>query len=100
MSKNTLQLSDSTGLYDFTDSEEKAYGNEPMKDLGNGRFGLYAADGNGNGNVNNADNNSIWKKDNGTLGYEKGDFDMNGGVNIVDKNNKWRPNNGKSSQVP
>ena len=100
MTKSPIQLSDSTALYDFTSSEDKAYGSMPMKDLGNGKFGLYAADGNGNGSVNNADNNSVWKKDNGTMGYEPGDFDMNGGVTIVDKNSKWKPNNGKSSQVP
>ena len=100
MSKNPLQLSDSTALYDFSDSQDKAYGNEAMKSLGNGKFGLYAADGNGNGSVNSADNNSVWKKENGSVGYEAGDFDMNGGVTIVDKNSKWKPNNGKSTQVP
>ncbi len=100
MSKNPLQLSDSTAFYDFTTSQDKAYGSGAMKDLGNGRFALYAADGNGNGNVNNADNNSVWKKENGSIGYEQGDYDMNGGVTIVDKNSKWKPNNGKSTQVP
>ena len=100
MSKNPIHLSDSTSLYDFSSSEDKAYGSMPMKDLGNGKFGLFAADGNGNGSVNNADNNAVWKKDNGTTGYEPGDFDLNGGVTIVDKNSKWKPNNGKASQVP
>ena len=100
MSKNPVLLSDSSAQYDFTLSENRAYGNEPMKSLGNDKYGLYAADGNGNGTVNNSDYASVWKKENGSLGYEDGDFDMNGGVNIVDRNSKWNPNKGKGSQVP
>ena len=100
MSRNPVLLTHSSPLYDFTTSETQAYGNQPMKALGNGRYGLYAADGNANGNINNSDYVGVWKKENGSLGYEAGDFDLNGGVNIVDRNSKWNPNKGKSSQVP
>ena len=100
MSKNSVSLNHSSPLYDFTISEDQAYGNQPLKVLSNGKFGLYAADGNSNGSVNNSDYNSVWKRQNGSLGYENGDFDLNGGVNISDRNDKWKPNTGKSSQVP
>jgi hypothetical protein len=100
MSKNRVLLADSSSLYNFTISENKAYGNLPMKSLGNGKFGLYAADGNANGNINNTDYSRVWKRENGSLGYKDGDFDLNGGVNIVDKNSKWSPNRGKNTQVP
>ena len=100
MSKNPVYLTDSSSLYDFTISENQAYGNQPLKSLGNGKYGMYAADGNANGNINNSDYAGVWKKQNGTLGYEDGDFDLNGGVNIVDRNDKWKPNSGESSQVP
>ena len=100
MSKNPVLLTNTSSLYDFTTSEDKAYGNQPMKYLGNDKYGMYAADGNSNGNINNSDYAGVWKKENGSLGYESGDFDLNGGVNIVDRNSKWNPNKGKSSQVP
>lgn len=93
-------LTDSSALYDFTGSEDKAYGTQGMKLLGNGKYGMFAADGNSNGNINNSDYTRVWRKENGTIGYEYGDFDLNGGVNIVDRNDKWRPNKGKSTQVP
>jgi hypothetical protein len=100
MTNNAVPLSDSTSLYNFTTSEDKTFGDMAMKSLGGGRFGMYAADGNSNGSVNNADCNAVWKKENGTLGYEPGDFDLNGGVNITDRNGKWKPNNGRVSRVP
>ncbi len=100
MSKNPILLTDSTNLYDFTLSEDQSYGDQPMKPLGNGKYGLYAADGNANGSINNSDYNSIWKKENGSAGYEKGDFDLNGGVTIADRNSKWKPNNGHVTRVP
>ena len=100
MSKDPISLSDSSTLYDFSLSENQAYGNQAMKALGSGKYGMFAADGNSNGNINSADYVGVWKRQNGTLGYQNGDFDLNGGVNIADKNSKWNPNKGQSSQVP
>ena len=100
MTKDPIYLSESFELYDFTTSLDKAYGNQPMKQLAGGKFGLYAADGNANGNINRADNKNIWRKQNGSVGYKSGDYDMNGGVNIRDKNAKYKPNKGKNTGVP
>jgi hypothetical protein len=100
MTKDPIYLSESFELYDFTTSLDKAYGNQPMKQLAGGKFGLYAADGNANGNINRADNKNIWRKQNGSVGYKNGDYDMNGGVNIRDKNAVYKPNKGKNTGVP
>ncbi|UCH66419.1 MAG: Ig-like domain-containing protein [Ignavibacterium sp.] len=100
MSKNPVLIDNTPQLYDFTLSQEKAYGNEPMKALGSNIYGLYSSDGNGNGVINNSDKNSVWKRENGSFGYYSGDFDLNGGVNVADRNSKWRPNKGRHSQIP
>jgi hypothetical protein len=100
MTKDPIYLSESFELYDFTTSLDKAYGNQPMKQLVGGKFGLYAADGNASGNINRADNKSIWRKQNGSMGYKSGDYDMNGGVNIRDKNAVYKPNKGRNTGVP
>ena len=71
-----------------------------MKSLGNGKYALYAADGDADGGVSGQDYSQVWRPENGYLGYQPGDFDLNGGVTIVDKNSKWKPNKNKVSQVP
>lgn len=100
MSASKITLSSNPSLYDFTTASNKAYGNGGQTSLGNGKYGMYAGDGNGNGTVNSADANNTWKQQNGNIGYHAGDYDVNGGVNIVDKNDKWKINQGKSSKVP
>lgn len=100
MSAVPVQLSSNSLLYDFTTGMNKAYGTNPMKDLGNGRFGLYAGDGNGDGGITIGDRVEVWQLQNGTMGYLGGDFNLDGGVNIIDANLYWSPNNGTMSQVP
>ena len=56
MSASAVALSASSSLYDFTGSQNAAYSSDyglypPMKDLGNGKFGMYAGDVNGDGTV-------------------------------------------------
>ncbi|MEJ2615247.1 MAG: Ig-like domain-containing protein [Ignavibacteriaceae bacterium] len=100
MSDGKVELSSNPTLYDFTTASNKAYGNGSQIKLDNGVFGMYSGDGNGNGNINKADLNSVWKQQNGQMGYYLGDYDMNGGVNISDKNIYWKTNQGTSSNVP
>ncbi|MBK9097328.1 MAG: hypothetical protein IPM14_04235 [bacterium] len=100
MTANPVTLSFSPVLYDFSTAQTQAYGTVPLADLGSGRFGLIAGDGNANGGINIADRNLVWRIQNGTLGYLTGDFDLSSGVNIADRNLKWRVNNGKLTQVP
>jgi len=51
MSANVVTLSSSSELYDFTTSQSKAFGTEPMADLGGGVFGMWAGDVNANGTL-------------------------------------------------
>jgi hypothetical protein len=100
MSANPVALSANSQIYDFTNGMNKAFGTNPMADLGGGIFGLYAGDGNSNGGITIADRNEVWLPQNGTLGYLKGDFNLDGGVTIHDINLYWNINNGTMTQVP
>ncbi|MBK7498999.1 MAG: hypothetical protein IPI19_07825 [Ignavibacteriales bacterium] len=100
MSANPVQLSANSQIYDFTNGMDKAYGTNPMANLGNGIFGMYTGDGNSNGGITIADRNEVWLPQNGTLGYLNGDFNLDGGVTIHDVNLYWNINNGTMTQVP
>jgi hypothetical protein len=98
MSKLPIKLTDNSELYDFTTGLDKAYGTEPMADLGDGKFGLYAGDGDSNGIINVLDYGSV-----GNFifqnGYLSGDLDMNNTVNVLDYG-KSSKTMFKTSQVP
>jgi hypothetical protein len=100
MSAVKIQFSENPELYDFTNSRNKAYGNDPMKELFTGKFGLYSADGNASGGIDNYDFRLIWRRQKGCFGYYSGDFNLDAGVNIKDKNELYRHNKGKNSAVP
>ena len=87
-------------VFDFTSSMNSAYGNNPLCNLGNNVYGMYAGDADGNGVINSSDLEFCWKKENGNIGYKPGDFDLNGGVNIVDKNSFGLINIGKIAAIP
>jgi hypothetical protein len=100
MSVNAVSLSASSSLYDFTTAQSKAYGTNPMKDLGSGIFGICAGDASGNGQVQNDDKNDYWQIQVGTAGYRSADFNLNGQVQNDDKNDHWQLNVGLGTQVP
>lgn len=83
MSRTKVALSSNTITYDFTTSQEKAYGESSMELLSNGKFGMIAGDSNQDGEINLLDYrevaNSIYES-----GYQVGDLDMNGIVNVLD----------------
>lgn len=84
--------------YDFTDSQSKAFGENAMAKLSDGRYAMLAGDGDANGVVNVLDfgtvaNNILYR------GYTQGDIDMNGTVNILDYS-KINRNLLKVSNVP
>lgn len=85
--------------YDFTDGQSKAY-NNGQKALAGGKFGMYAADGDANGDINLSDFIDVWVVQFGSLGYFAGDFDLNGDVNLSDFIDFWVPNFGKLTQIP
>ena len=57
----------SPASYDFTDAVTKAH-NSGQKSLGS-KFGMYAGDGNADGDVQNDDKNDVWWPDLGKGGY-------------------------------
>ena len=84
MSSNKVQLDDYVIInYDFTDSQSKAFGENAMVDLGDGKFGMIAGDGNADGVINVLDYSTVA---NNILsrGYAQGDMDMNGVMNVLD----------------
>ena len=91
-------LSSNSALYDFTTSSSKAYGTDPMADLGGGKWGLYAGDGDRNGTINVLDYGNVVNFLFDT-GYKFGDLDLNGVINVLDYS-KTNNNLFKSSQVP
>ena len=100
MSSNPVMISDSSSLYDFTTSQSKAYGINPMVNSGNNIYGMYAGDGNANGGVSSKDRNNVWQSENGKTGYLQGDYNLDGLVNNDDLNLFWVKSNGNLSQVP
>ena len=78
------------------------FGTDPVKDLGDGRFGLYAGDADADGQVIASDFNA-WLTDTkaGATGYLAADFNMDGQVNAADFN-IWLANTkaGAASQIP
>jgi len=101
MSAVPIVLAGGVYTYDFTNSANQVFGGSlGHKQLATGIWGMISGDGDGNGNINNADKNEIWRIQSGSSGYKSGDFNMNGNVDNVDKNDLWRPNSGKASQVP
>lgn len=101
MSANPVDVSGGSGSYDFTASGSAAYGGSiAQKEMAPGTWGLFAGDGNADGNINSIDKIIVWKGNIGIQGYNPGDFNMDGNVNNTDKINCWSPNGGRSCQVP
>ena len=90
---------DSTTSIDFRSDSTEAY-NEGVKRLETGVYGMYAGDGNGNGEVQNDDKNDVWWPYVGKGGYYAGDYNLNGEVQNDDKNDLWWTNVGRGSAVP
>ena len=102
MSSDSILFSLSGVTHDFTSGLDQAFGPNPMKDMGNGKFAMRSGDGNSDGGVDAIDLNSIWRPQNGTIWtYKKlGDFNLDGGIDAIDVNGHWRGNNGYASQLP
>jgi hypothetical protein len=98
MSSVSMFLTDTTPLYNFTNSQTKAYGINPMENLGGGFFGAYTADTDGSGTINAADRSNTWNQRNFS-GYFGTDVDLSGAVNAADRSAVWN-NRNISTQVP
>ncbi len=98
ISSQKVDISNSQIIYDFSDSQSKVQGNNSMKELDNGVFGMYSGDSDANGVINNLDfgnvANNIFSSD-----YANGDLDLNGIINVLDYS-KINSNIFKKSVVP
>ena len=121
MSSNAVSLPNST-VYDFTTDSTQAYGTgkTPLAYLGDGKYGMWAGDANGDGQVayngSSNDKNSILSEvglltpNNLVTGYSKNDINMDGTVSyngISNDKNKIlgvvglsTPNNIVKTQLP
>jgi PKD repeat protein len=101
MSGNPLLLTGNTYSYDFSTAASQAYGgSNGHKQIAPGIWGMIGADGDSNGQINNADKQEVWSQQAGSSGYKAGDFNMDGQVDHEDKVDIWVPNSGSGSQVP
>jgi hypothetical protein len=98
MSATPVALTSGVYTYDFTTAQSQAYLNG-QKVL-TGGFGMYAADGNGDGQISNFDLFFVWMPQVGLQGYYGGDFDLNTIVQNFDLFFMWMPNVGVGTLVP
>ena len=97
----TWGTASSVSTYNYTSASTQFYGGSTgVKQVDTNVWAMIAGDGNGNGQVQNNDSESIWKPDNGTSGYKNSDFNLNGQVQNNDNESYWKPNNGRGTSVP
>ncbi len=82
---------------DLTDVSNILGGINAVNDMGDGYYAMHAGDYDGNGQIQNADINSVIQQL-GSSGYNNADLDMNGQVQNTDINNVLNPNIGKGEQ--
>ena len=87
--------------YDFTFAEIQAFGGASgHKELAPNKWGMFAADCDASGEINDSDKTVLWESQTGTTGYFESDVNLDTQVNNQDKNDFWLPNLGEGSQVP
>ncbi len=92
ISSQPVKLVNSSIQYDFTTSQNKAYGDSSLVDLGNGVYGMIGGDVDANGTINDTDVIDV-SQNLFSNGYNQEDADMNSPVNVLDYK---LPNNNKS----
>lgn len=91
-------LSISPIILDFASDPTLASGaTAALSDLGNGAYGLFSGDFDGNGQIQNTDGNALTPTL-GSSGYLPGDNDLNGQVQNTDLQIKLTPNLGRGAQ--
>ncbi len=103
LSSTAIDFSSGSAAYDFTDALSKAFtaGGLAMRDMLDGKYALWAADGIKDEEITSFDYLNSWLPANGSAaGYLQADFNMDGSVTAFDFLNAWLPSNGQASQVP
>ena len=87
--------------YDFSSGESKVLGgSNGHKNLGNGIWGMFSGNSNGDYHIDDTDLNVTWKTEAGTSSYILSDHNLDGQSDNKDKDSFWLPNRGKNSYVP
>ncbi|MBN1338826.1 MAG: hypothetical protein JXA03_05845 [Bacteroidales bacterium] len=101
MSATPLTESGGVYVYDFTTGAGQAHGgSNAHSEVAPGVWGMTAADGYPDDQINNADKLEVWIPEAGQSGYYRGDFNLDTQVNGVDKVDLWIPNTGLGGQIP
>jgi uncharacterized protein (TIGR02145 family) len=99
ISSNPFTTETNPVTYDFSLSAEMAIGGICVQnEIAPGIWGMIAADGNNNNQVENRDKDEIFLIQDGNSGYNNADFNMDGQINILDLQ-KWELNAGKGNSV-
>jgi hypothetical protein len=98
LSDDAVNFAGGEGAHNF--QEGAAHGDNPLKDLGGGSFGLVAGDADGDGTVADDDRVGNWLLLAGASGYVTADFNLDGNVFNDDLINYWLANLGRVSAVP
>jgi len=100
LSANLVSIYSIATSIDFTTNSSLVVGGtNGISTTGNGKFALSAGDFNGDGQVQNADKNSV-EPLRGISGYSNADIDMNSEVQNAEINSVLNPNIGKGKQFP
>ena len=87
--------------YDFTTAAQQTYGgNNGIKQISPGIWGMFSGDADANGIIEQADKTTAWETSAGTQFYLPADLNLDGHANNIDKDDYWLPNIGKGTQVP
>ena len=97
LSSEAVFLDASGVIYDFTQSDDKAYGTEQLKQIGS-HFVMIAGDADGNQVINNIDFNLYQANNGSTSVYNNADFNADGNVDSQD-NTIWLNNRSKLGQL-
>jgi hypothetical protein len=101
LSANPVTETGGVYTYDFSTAAGKAYGGSSgHKEIATGIWGMFAADGNSDGVVNDIDKSSGWENQAGEQGYLNNDYNLDKESNNIDKDEYWLPNINAASQVP
>lgn len=98
MSGNTIALSASSPLYDFSTASSQAFGTNPMNEVSTGRWALVSGDANKSGIVTASDANDVFAALN-VAGYNISDINLSGIVTAADANIVFG-NLNRATQVP
>lgn len=100
MSADAQVLSDAMpGVFDFSTNLSNLYGGSAVE-LESGVYGMFAGDGNGDGQIFMDDKNDVWWVQFGRSGYWNGDANLDAQVLMNDKNDFWWINFGTGTQIP